>query len=93
MPASLLIAVRQCHAGRSATADAVTFAALGLSSWVAIAGVLEDPATLAICARDGFALEAFCWYVPEFTGLFRPISQIDPTPVTAVVSGYCVLVA
>lgn len=93
LPASLLIAVRQCHAGRSATADAITLAALGLSAWVAIAGVLEDPATLAICAGDGFSLEAFCWYVPEFTGLFRPISQIDPTPVTAVVSGYCVLVA
>jgi len=92
LPASLFLAIRQVHAGRSAAADAVTLATLALSAWVSVAGVLEDPRTLSVCARDNFSVEAFCWYVPEFSGLFRPVSQIDPTRATAIVAAYCALV-
>lgn len=92
LPASLLVALRQAQSGRSASADAITLATLLASAWVAVAGVLEDPRELFVCARHGFSLEALCWYVPEFTSLFRPVSQIHPTRATAVVVAYCVLV-
>jgi hypothetical protein len=93
LPASLLIALRQAHAGRSATADAVTLVVLGASAWVAISGVLVGPAVPSVCTRDRFSLEALCWYVPEFSGLFRPVSEIGHTWPAALVAGYCVVVA
>ena len=45
-----------------------------------------------MCTRDNYSLEAFCWYVPEFTALFRPLSDIALTRTTGVVAAYCVLV-
>lgn len=92
IPASLLVALRQVHSGRSGSGDAIALATLLASGWVALTGLLQDPTALAVCARDGFATEAFCWYVPELTPLFRPLSQIDVTPTTAILAAYCVLV-
>jgi hypothetical protein len=92
VPASVLVALRQSQGARSGAADAIALAALLASGWVAVAGVLQDPSEFTVCARDSFASESLCWYTPEFTPLFRPISQIDPTPATALVAAYCVLV-
>ncbi|MGE0583713.1 MAG: hypothetical protein AB7O39_01090 [Flavobacteriaceae bacterium] len=49
-------------------------AALLGAIWVAICGKyfgLEGLA--AVCQADRYALEAFCWYVPEFTPLIHPL--------------------
>jgi hypothetical protein len=45
------------------------------------------------CTADQFALELLCWYVPEFSPLFRPL--VVPKSLSGIecaVVGYAVLV-
>jgi hypothetical protein len=49
------------------------FAALTLSAWVAIDGAVFEMAGLNLCLDDTFA--PFCWYVPEFSPLWRPFVE------------------
>lgn len=93
LPASILIAVRIDDAGRSALADAVTLIVLVLSAWVAFAGATADLSDLDFCVSDRFAHEAFCWYVPEYSSLWRPFVHFpELTRSKAFVAAWCVLV-
>jgi hypothetical protein len=42
------------------------------SLWVGVNGVVFQLNTLQVCKQHNYALEALCWYVPEFSPLFRP---------------------
>jgi hypothetical protein len=48
------------------------FIITSLSLWVGINGVVFQQKTLEICTQNSHALESLCWYVPEFSPLFRP---------------------
>lgn len=93
LPASLFVVLRQRDAGRSAGADATTLGVLAISAWIGISGAVENPAALSVCARDAYALESFCWYLPEFSSLLQPLSVLRAaTSSSAVVAAYCVAV-
>jgi hypothetical protein len=40
--------------------------------WVGVSGAVFDLAGLGLCIANGYALEHLCWFVPEFSPLFRP---------------------
>jgi hypothetical protein len=66
-------------------------AVLTLSTWVAIDGAVFDLAALDTCRDEAF--ESLCWYVPEFSPLWRPFVQFTtPSPANLVVAAYCVAV-
>ncbi|MCX6791864.1 MAG: hypothetical protein NT149_02400 [Candidatus Gottesmanbacteria bacterium] len=50
------------------------------SFWVGLSGVIFGQTDLNICTSNNYALEHLCWYVPEFSVLFRPI--VARLPVT-----------
>jgi hypothetical protein len=41
--------------------------------WVCFSGLRFGESTPDVCRENNFALEAACWYVPEFSPLFRPL--------------------
>jgi len=81
LPASLIVALRIGLAGESAGADIVTLGVLALSAWVGVTGAVADFSQLEFCARNHYALESLCWYVPEYSSLWWPI--LHPPAVTA----------
>jgi len=50
----------------------VVLAALLLSVWVGIDGQAFGRFAQATCNANHYALESFCWYVPEFSVLWTP---------------------
>ena len=69
----MLIAVRLVHAPGLGFGNAVTLLVLTLSAWVGISGAIADLSTLDFCIQDDAALEALCWYTPEFSPLWQPV--------------------
>jgi hypothetical protein len=85
--------VRIHHAGESVLGDASTLLVLTLTAWVGVSGAIADLAALDVCVRDNFAREAFCWYVPEYSSLWRPFVQFPALTLTkALIAAYCALV-
>ena len=94
IPASVLLVLRIGRAGESAVADLVTLGVLALSVWVGVVGLIADSSALGFCARDNYALESLCWYVPEYSSLWHPILHAPAlTRSTAIVSAWCAIVA
>jgi hypothetical protein len=73
LPASLVLAARLRLPEPSLTTNLVTLSALSLSFWVGINGAVFDQQGLDLCIQDRHALEFLCWYVPEFSVLWRPL--------------------
>lgn len=46
-----------------------------LSIWVGIDGYLYGQANMDACWGNNYALEFLCWYVPEFSALWRPFVE------------------
>jgi hypothetical protein len=93
IPASLFIVVRIAHAGKSVLADALTLLVLTFSAWVGVSGAIADLAVLDVCVRDNFAFEPFCWYVPEYSSLWRPLVEFpELTWSKALIAGSCAVV-
>ncbi len=66
-------------------------AILTLSAWVAIDGAVFGQAALDVCFNDTFA--SLCWYVPEFSPLWRPFVQFTmPSLAVAMVGVYFAVV-
>ena len=80
IPAAFAIAARLQDATATRRADLVTLAVLLLSGWVALDGAVfwNDPAAYDVCSSGGYAVESFCWYVPEWSPLWRPFIQSRP---------------
>lgn len=45
---------------------------VSMSFWVGFNGVHFGQDNLGICFGDNYAMEMLCWYVPEFSALWRP---------------------
>ena len=91
IPASLFLATRIRHAGRSRAMDALALAVLVLSAWVATAGAIADIGQVfSFCANDGYANEQLCWFTPDYSSLWQPVRQFPHlTTSTTVVGLYC----
>jgi hypothetical protein len=92
VPASVVLAVRVRHAAQlGPVANALTLLALILSGWVGVSGAVADLTTLDFCVRHHAALEALCWYTPEFSPLWHPLVSFPEltwrTMVVAIYSG------
>ncbi len=73
LPASLVLAARVRFPDPALKSNLITLLALSLSFWVGINGAVFDQQGLDLCVQDGHALEFLCWYVPEFSVLWRPL--------------------
>jgi hypothetical protein len=72
MPASLLLAAQIRRPPRSLLAATLVLIAFVLSVWVGIDGVTFGRYAQGVCTANHYALESFCWYVPEFSVLWTP---------------------
>jgi hypothetical protein len=87
VPASILVALRPL---RSGLGNAFVLLVLALSAWVGLVGLLATSAEPSVCTENRYALEAFCWYVPEFSSLWQPL--LHRPPLEPVVVTWCALV-
>ena len=72
LPASLLLAAQVRRPPQPLLTATVVMAALLLSLWVGIDGAVFGRFAQAPCQANHYYLEAFCWYVPEFSLLWTP---------------------
>jgi hypothetical protein len=94
VPASVLLARRLLNPSDRLWDNAITLLVLGLSVWVAVAGVTATPDSLKVCGRNRYANEALCWYSPEFSPLGSPLRSFVDVQWTAwLVAALCVAVA
>lgn len=87
IPAALVLAVRLHARNAGLGANLLTLAALVLSFWVAIDGMVFEQHTLSICTAHNYALEFLCHYTPEFSVLWHPFVVFEPLSPAAVL--YC----
>jgi hypothetical protein len=94
LPASWLIALRLRRPAGSIPADLLTLVVLLASTWVSISGVLFQGSEIELCGRNHFALESLCWYVPEFSTLWRPLVEMPSEGASQIaMASFCALVA
>ena len=80
---------------RSITSHFFTLLALSLSFWIGINGVVFGQYNLGICTSDNYALESLCWYVPEFSALFRPFvvsKKLSSGDLTIIIFSFTVFI-
>ncbi len=93
IPASFALAVHLQDRDKSLMANLFTLAVLGWSVWLGVSGAVFDQYSLDICVKNNFALEALCWYVPEFSVLFRPFVVTKPLCMhNLTIMAYCLVV-
>ena len=63
-----------------------------LSGWVCVQGYLYGNDSLAICGENKSELELLCWYVPEFSPVFRQfvVGFGGAQPLRWVYAAWCV---
>ena len=93
VPASLFLAVRLHRPQGSIAGDGLTLVVLVLSGWVGVIGAIGGFAAVSVCFENSFALESFCWYVPEYSSLWRPFLGFpELTASTWIVAAFCAVV-
>ena len=93
VPASFLIAVRLCAGHAGAWAAAVTLVVLALSAWVGLTGALENSWHAGFCSQNNYQLAFACWYVPDFSSLWWPVTHHPPpSAANLFLTGYCFVV-
>lgn len=88
IPASLALAIRLSSSRVSLLDDLITLLALTLSFWVGINGAVFGLSTLENLTKKGFATEAYSWYIPEFSPLWRPfvvLKQLSTAEIIIIV--------
>jgi hypothetical protein len=93
LPASLALAARLRYPPRHGVWLVALFGALLLSCWVGVNGLVYGNANLEACTANHFANESLCWYVPEFSVLWRPfvVSKTNYTALDLLFLAYTVL--
>jgi hypothetical protein len=66
------------------------------SGWVCIQGYLYAVNHMGICSDNNYALEMLCWYVPEFSPIFRQLvigkaSLLDTSWSRSIYALWCVV--
>ncbi len=75
IPAALALASWSVSKPRTIGLELAGLACLGWSLWVGLNGLVYRQYGLGVCSADHYALEFLCWYVPEFSVLFRPFVE------------------
>jgi len=76
-PSALALAVL-LSSPHSARRRLVVALAVVWTFWVGVSGAVFDTDGLGACMDNGYALEHLCWYVPEFSPLFRHLVVRPP---------------
>jgi hypothetical protein len=93
IPAALIVVLRVRAAGQSASRDALTLLVLALSAWVGFAGLVSPLDPPGVCSAHAYALESFCWYVPEYSSLWQPVLHPPSlTAATVTITAWCIIV-
>jgi len=93
IPASFIVVLRSRSAGESPGGDALALGVLALSAWVGVTGLVSSVTPPALCSAHGYALESFCWYVPEYSSLWQPVLHHPPlTASTVTITVWCFVV-
>lgn len=82
VPASLAIAVKLTDREAGFWSRLWLLLILTLSAWIGLSSVVFQDANLNVCAENGYRVEAFCWYVPEMSVLWRPFTVRPPMTAT-----------
>jgi hypothetical protein len=88
IPASFALAAYLTSKHKSITLNLFLLIVLALSFWIGINGVVFNQNSLGICVAYKYALESLCWYVPEFSVIFRPFvvsKQLSPGDITIII--------
>jgi hypothetical protein len=83
-PAALALAVRLHARNARLGANLLTLAALILSFWVGVNGVVFEQRGLSICTAHDYAQEFLCHYAPQFSVLWRPFVVFEPLSSSAI---------
>ena len=83
-PAALALAVRLHARNAGLGANLLTLAALILSFWVGVNGVVFEQRGLSICTAHDYAQEFLCHYTPQFSVLWRPFVVFEPLSPSAI---------
>jgi hypothetical protein len=90
VPASLFLAVRLRADSNGGWDAAFTLAVLALSAWVSVTGAVENSLLNSVCSQDNYAHAFACWYVPEFSGLWWPVTHHPaPTAANVFLTAFC----
>jgi hypothetical protein len=76
-PSSLLIALAVVNGANKVGMLTFVLLVVLLSTWVGLDGYLFGQAGMDTCWANNFALESLCWYIPEFSALWRPFVTGD----------------
>lgn len=76
IPSSLALAT-MLRATTTGGQHAVALVLACWTVWVGVSGVVWGQLGLEVCMANNYALEHLCWYVPEFSPLFRPFYLHD----------------
>lgn len=78
VPASFALAMRLSDPDDSLWTNLWVIAVAALSFWVGLNGAVFFLDNLGVCQAEGYAFEHLCWYVPEFSVLWRPFVASRP---------------
>jgi hypothetical protein len=90
-PSSIALAIA-LHASSNWRQRVTAIAILGWTIWVGVSGAVFGLDGLDECTANGYALEHLCWYVPDFSPLFRPL-VLRPASLAAWQAAWMVLAA
>ena len=85
IPAALALACWSLDRSRPHWRDSLAWVAMLWSLWVGVNGLVFRQYGLDVCTADHYALEFLCWYVPEYSVLFRPFVEMKPLDTQALV--------
>ena len=91
VPAAFALAAWSVSSPRGIGREIAGIVCLGWSLWVGVNGLVYRQYGLGVCTEDHYALEFLCWYVPEFSVLFRPF--VEARPLDAMQGGVVVYFA
>ena len=73
LPASLLMTEAIYSRSLGWKAKLFVLYSLVISFWATFEGLVFGHYDLGYCYRDSYQYESLCWYIPEFSALFRPL--------------------
>ncbi len=76
-PAALALAVATTRPPTTTKRFWIAVAILTLSAWVGVNGMVFEQNSMDICWEGNYQLEFLCWYVPEYSALWRPFVTHD----------------
>ena len=90
VPASLFLAVRLRLGEATVWGALATLVVLALSAWVSVTGALENSWHAGVCSQNYFQNEYVCWYVPDFSSLWWPVTHHPPlTAANVCLTAFC----